>query len=106
MKKQLFVTILLFVAATQIFPVQGVRFWYNILQQEQQIDAPLAQIIEEEQLDELESKDKKVESSHSYFLEYGIFIAHLKSPNRVIVSLGQIIDRNEPILIPPPNQFT
>jgi hypothetical protein len=60
---------LLFVLATQVFPVDGIRFWSNLMQSNTQTSTHLVLAMEEEEVEEIQLKLKNVESNHSLYFE-------------------------------------
>ncbi len=107
MRKQFFASLFLLILALQVFPVQGFYFWKQLINGKAQTNVPIAQVLEEEEEDveSLAFKIKMAESSHSYFLEFSTLELVSKSPKWLALSLGNIMDRNDPILIPPPNEL-
>lgn len=95
--------ILTLVVATQVFPVDGFRFWSNLAQSNGQATSSTLLALEEEEVEEIQFKVKNMESNHSMYFETPM-ASMLTSPNYPIMRhLGIVIDRNSPILIPPPN---
>jgi len=105
MRKQFFATLFLLILSVQVFPVQGFEFWQDLIKGQSQENASMTQILDEEEVETLDFKIKKAESSHSFFFEFSSLSDPLQSPKWIIRSLGNIIDRNDPILIPPPNEL-
>ncbi len=103
MKKKLIGILLMMVVATQIFPVDGLRFWSQIMQSNDEISSSTMLTIEEEEVEEIQFKLKNVDSSKSYFYERLTVTALNQINYAIIAHLGSVIDRNDPILIPPPN---
>jgi hypothetical protein len=91
------------VVATQVFPVDGFRFWSNLVRSNTQATTATILAIEEEEVEEIQFKVKNMESNHSMYFESQIAstLSNLNYP--IITHLGAVIDRNNPILIPPPN---
>ena len=105
MRRQLFATLFIFIIGTQVFPVQGFQVWYNLLKLENTIESPTLQVIEEETLEENELKLKEPSISISNCYEIQSFLKYSNNRIRLVLSLGNISDRSDPVLIPPPNQF-
>lgn len=103
MKKRLIGILLTLVVATQIFPVEGLRFWSNLIQSNGQGSTATLLAFEEEEVEEIQFKVKNMESNHSMYFESEIASMILASNYPIITHLGTVIDRNNPILIPPPN---
>lgn len=94
---------LLLVLTTQVFPVAGLRFWSNLLQAEEQIASTSLLVIEEEEVEQVQFKLKQIESSHSLFLESQLGQLANAMRHKIVDHLGVVTDRNDPIIIPPPN---
>ena len=105
MRKQFFASLFLLILAVQIFPVQGFEFWHELIKGKSQANATMSQMLDEEEVETLAFKIKKAESSHSFFFEFTTLAAPLQSPKWFTLSLGNIMDRTDPILIPPPNEL-
>ena len=103
MKKRLIGIILTLVVATQVFPVDGFRFWSNLTQSNGQATSSTLLALEEEEVEEIQFKVKNMESNHSLYFESQIASMILVSNYPIITHLGTVIDRSNPILIPPPN---
>ena len=103
MKKKWIGILLLFVLSTQVFPVIGIKFWSNLIQGEAQISASTLLTVEEEEVEHIHFKLKNMESNHSMYLEGLIGLVSDQAKYSIVFHLGAVIDRNEPILIPPPN---
>jgi len=103
MKKRLIGILLTLVVATQIFPVEGLRFWVNLI--ETNGHTPTASLLdmEEEEVEEIQFKVKNLESNHSMYFESPTASLIIASNYPIITHLGSVIDRNNPILTPPPN---
>ncbi len=95
--------ILTLVVVTQVFPVDGFRFWSNIVQSNTQATTATILAIEEEELEEIQFKVKNMESNHSMYFESQMASMLLSTNYPIMIHLGAVIDRNNPILIPPPN---
>ncbi|MEY3539772.1 MAG: hypothetical protein RL188_1189 [Bacteroidota bacterium] len=95
---------LLFVLATQVFPVDGIRFWSNLMQSNTQTSTHLVLAMEEEEVEEIQLKLKNVESNHSLYFESQDGLLSSQAVHAIISKMGNAIDRNEPILVPPPKQ--
>jgi hypothetical protein len=59
--------------------------------------------LEEEEVEEIQFKVKNMESNHSMFFENQIASTLLSAKYPIMTHFGAVIDRNNPILIPPPN---
>lgn len=105
MKKRLIGILLLFILSTQVFPVDGLRFWSNIFHTNDQI-ASTNNILfcEEEEVDHVHFKLKNIESKHSLYFENQVGFLSNKAEHLIVSHMGKAIDRNFPILIPPPNE--
>jgi hypothetical protein len=103
MKKRIIGILLTLVVATQVFPVDGFRFWSNIVQSNTQATTASILALEEEEVEEIQFKVKNMESNHSMYFENQIAYMLLSAKYPIIAHLGAVIDRNNPILIPPPN---
>lgn len=95
--------ILTLVVATQVFPVDGIRFWSNLVQSKAQATTVIILALEEEEVEEIQFKIKNMESNHSMYFESQMASMLLSANYPIITHLGAVIDRNNPILIPPPN---
>jgi hypothetical protein len=103
MKKRIIGILLTLVVATQVFPVDGFRFWSNLVQSNTQSTAATILSLEEEEVEEIQFKVKNMESNHSMYFESQIASTLLSTNYPIMIHLGAVIDRNNPILIPPPN---
>ncbi len=103
MKKRIIGILLTLVVATQVFPVDGFRFWSNLVQSNTQATTSFILALEEEEVEEIQFKVKNMESNHSMYFENQIAYMLLSAKYPIIAHLGAVIDRNNPILIPPPN---
>ena len=103
MKKRIIGIILTLVVATQVFPVDGLRFWSNIVQSNDQAITATILALEEEEVEEIQFKVKNMESNHSMYFESQMASMLLSAKYPIFAHLGKVIDRNSPILIPPPN---
>ena len=103
MKKRIIGILLTLVVATQVFPVDGFRFWSNLAQSNTQATTASILALEEEEVEEIQFKVKNMESNHSMYFENQIASMLLSAKYPIIAHLGAVIDRNNPILIPPPN---
>ena len=103
MKKRIIGILLTLVVATQVFPVDGFRFWSNLVQSNTQATTASILALEEEEVEEIQFKVKNMESNHSMYFENQIASTLLSAKYPTIAHLGAVIDRNNPILIPPPN---
>jgi len=103
MKKRLIGILLTLVVATQIFPVEGLRFWVNLIETNGHSSTATLLALEEEEVEEIQLKVKNMESNHSMYFESQIASMIVASNYPIITHLGSVIDRNNPILIPPPN---
>ena len=103
MKKRIIGILLTLVVATQVFPVDGLRFWSNLLQSNDHSITATILALEEEEVEEIQYKVKNMESNHSMYFESQMASMLLSSKYPIFVHLGKVIDRNSPILIPPPN---
>ena len=103
MKKRIIGILLTLVVATQVFPVDGFRFWSNLVQSNTQATTASILALEEEEVEEIQFKVKNMESNHSMYFENQIASTLLSAKYPIIEHLGAVIDRNNPILIPPPN---
>lgn len=95
--------ILTLVVATQVFPVDGFRFWSNLVQSNAQSSTTNILALEEEEVEEIQFKVKNMESNHSMYFESQTASMLLAANYPIMTHLGAVIDRNSPILIPPPN---
>jgi len=103
MKKRIIGIILTLVVATQVFPVDGLRFWSNLVQSKAQATTASILALEEEEVEEIQFKVKNMESNHSMYFENQMASILLNANYPIMTHLGAVIDRNNPILIPPPN---
>jgi hypothetical protein len=103
MKKRIIGIILTLVVATQVFPVDGFRFWSNLVQSNAQSSTTNILALEEEEVEEIQFKVKNMESNHSMYFESQMASMLLSANYPIMTHLGAVIDRNNPILIPPPN---
>ena len=103
MKKRIIGILLTLVVATQVFPVDGFRFWSNLVQSNTQATTASILALEEEEVEEIQFKVKNMESNHSMYFENQIASMLLSAKYPIIAHLGAVIDRNNPIIIPPPN---
>lgn len=95
--------ILTLVVATQVFPVDGFRFWSNLVQSNAQSSTTNILALEEEEVEEIQFKVKNMESNHSMYFESQTASMLMSANYPIMTHLGAVIDRNSPILIPPPN---
>ena len=95
--------ILTLVVATQVFPVDGFRFWSNLVQSNAQSSTTNILALEEEEVEEIQFKIKNMESNHSMYFESQTASMLITANYPIMTHLGAVIDRNSPILIPPPN---
>lgn len=95
--------ILTLVVATQVFPVDGLRFWSNLVQSNTQASTTTLLALEEEEVEEIQFKVKNMESNHSMYFESQTASMLITDIYPIMTHLGAVIDRNSPILIPPPN---
>ena len=103
MKKRIIGILLTLVVATQVFPVDGLRFWFNIVQSNDHSITATILALEEEEVEEIQYKVKNMESNHSMYFESQMASMLLSANYPIMTHLGAVIDRNNPILIPPPN---
>lgn len=103
MKKRIIGILLTLVVATQVFPVDGFRFWSNLVQSKAQATTASILALEEEEVEEIQFKVKNMESNHSLYFESQMASTLLSTNYPIMTHLGAVIDRNSPILIPPPN---
>lgn len=103
MKKRLIGIILTLVIATQVFPVDGIRFWSNLMQSSDHNTTSVFLALEEEEVEEVQFKVKHIESNHSMFFESQMTAIINRSAYPIIAQLGNVIDRNNTIITPPPN---
>ena len=103
MKKRIIGILLTLVVATQVFPVDGLRFWSNLVQSNDHSITATILALEEEEVEEIQYKVKNMESNHSMYFESQMASMLLSAKYPIIAHLGNVIDRNSPILIPPPN---
>jgi hypothetical protein len=103
MKKRIIGIILTLVVATQVFPVDGFRFWSILVQSNAQSSTTNILALEEEEVEEIQFKVKNMESNHSMYFESQMASMLLSANYPIMTHLGAVIDRNNPILIPPPN---
>ena len=69
MKKRLIGILLTLVVATQVFPVEGFRFWSNLMQSNGHTTSATLMAMEEEEVEEIQFKVKNMESNHSMYFE-------------------------------------
>jgi hypothetical protein len=103
MKKRIIGILLTLVVATQVFPVDGFRFWSNLIQFNTQATTASILALEEEEVEEIQFKVKNMESNHSMYFENQMVSMLLSAKYPIMTHFGAVIDRNNPILIPPPN---
>jgi hypothetical protein len=103
MKKRIIGILLTLVIATQVFPVDGIRFWSNLVQSNTQSTTANMLALEEEEVEEIQFKVKNMESNHSMYFESQMASLLISNNFPIMTHLGAVIDRNSPILIPPPN---
>jgi hypothetical protein len=103
MKKRIIGILLTLVVATQVFPVDGFRFWSNLVQSNTQATTASILALEEEEVEEIQFKVKNIESSKAHFYDRFNDIALNQITYGIVAHLGCVIDRNDPIFIPPPN---
>jgi hypothetical protein len=103
MKKRIIGFLLTLVVATQVFPVDGFLFWSNLVQSKAQATTASILALEEEEVEEIQFKVKNMESNHSMYFESQMASMLLSASYHIMTHLGAVIDRNNPILIPPPN---
>jgi len=103
MKKRIIGILLTLVVATQVFPVDGFRFWSNLVQSNTQVTTASVLALEEEEVEEIQFKVKNMESNHSMYFENQIASTLLSAKYPIMTHFGVVIDRNNPIIIPPPN---
>ena len=103
MKKRIIGILLTLVVATQVFPVDGFRFWSNLVQSNTQATTASILALEEEEVEEIQFKVKNMESNHSMYFENQIASTLLSAKYPIMTHFGVVIDRNNPIIIPPPN---
>lgn len=103
MKKSLIGYFLLLVLASQVFPADGYQFWTKLIQGNAQTSTSALLALEEEEVEQIQFKLKHIESHHSLYLESQPGILSKQAVHSIISKMGKAIDRNEPILIPPPN---
>jgi hypothetical protein len=104
MQKKWIGCLLLLVLTTQVFPVDGIRFWSNLLQSNTQTSTAVLFTMEEEEVEEIQFKLKNVDSNHSLYFESQASLRSKQAVHAIVSKMGKAIDRNEPILVPPPNQ--
>lgn len=105
MRKRFFAILFIIIIGTQVFPYQGCQFWYNLIRYQNTIEAQLVQVIQEERFEEHVIKLKQPTTNFTYFSEFQALLTTTNNRIRVILSLGTLSDRADPLLIPPPNQF-
>ncbi len=105
MKKRIIGILLTLVVATQVFPVDGFRFWSNLVQSNTQVTTASVLALQEEEVEEIQFKVKNMESNHSMYFENQIASTLLSAKYPIMTHFGVVIDRNNPIIIPPPNTF-
>ncbi|MBP5999870.1 MAG: hypothetical protein KA534_05390 [Sediminibacterium sp.] len=103
MIKKLIGSLLLIVLTTQVFPVDGIQFWTKLIQGKAQISTTDLIALEEEEVEEIQFKLKNIESNHSLYFESQARILSDQAAHSIIATMGKAVDRNDPILIPPPN---
>lgn len=103
MKKRLIGVLLILVLSTQIFPVDGLRFWSQIMQSTDEISTSVLLTIEDEEVEQIQFKLKNIDSSKAHFYERVSNVSNAQAVYKIIAHIGEVIDRNDPILIPPPN---
>lgn len=104
MSQRVIAILFLFIIGTQVFPFQGFQFWYNLIKFEDTIEAPMVQVIQEERFEQHAIKLKQPSNSFTHNLQFQALLISTKNRIRVILSLGSLSDRSDPILIPPPNR--
>jgi hypothetical protein len=102
MKRRIIGIILTLVVATQVFPVDGLRFWSNITQSNDHATTVTMLALDEEEVEDIQFKVKNMESNHSMYFEGQMESMYLNTRYPFFAHLGSVIDRNSPILIPPP----
>jgi hypothetical protein len=103
MKKRIIGILLTLVVATQVFPVDGFRFWSNLVQSNTHATTASILALEEEEVEEIQFKVKNMESNHSMYFENQIASTLLSAKYPIMTHFGVVIDMNNPIIIPPPN---
>jgi hypothetical protein len=103
MKKRIIGILLTLVVATQVFPVDGFRFWSNVFQYKGEVTAVHLMTLGDEEVEEIQFKFKNIESSKAHFYDRFNYISLNQITYGIVAHLGKVIDRNSPILIPPPN---
>ncbi|MFM2258156.1 MAG: hypothetical protein RLZZ424_89 [Bacteroidota bacterium] len=103
MKKRIIGILLTLVVATQVFPVDGFRFWSNLVQSNIQVTTASVLALQEEEVEEIQFKVKNMESNHSMYFENQIASTLLSAKYPIMTHFGVVIDMNNPIIIPPPN---
>lgn len=103
MKKRLIGYVLLVVLTTQVFPVDGLRFWTKLIQGKAQNSTAALLALEEEEVEQIQFKLKNIESNHSLYFESQVRVLSDQAAHSIIATMGKAVDRNDPILTPPPN---
>lgn len=103
MQKKWIGCLLLLVLSTQVFPVDGIRFWSNLFESEDQVAATSLLAIEEEEVEQTQLTLKHIDSNQAHFYERLACLSNGQSVYNIVPQLGSVIDRNDPIFIPPPN---
>lgn len=103
MKKRLIGYLLTLIVAIQVFPVDGFRFWSQILESNEEVMSSNLLTVEEEELEDLHFKLKRIESNKTHFYDRQINVLISQVVYSMVFHIGDVIDRNDPILIPPPN---
>jgi hypothetical protein len=103
MKKRIIGILLTLVLATQVFPVDGFRFWSNVFQYKGEVTAVHLMTLGDEEVEEIQFKFKNIESSKAHFYDRFNYLSLNQITYGIVAHLGCVIDRNDPIFIPPPN---
>jgi hypothetical protein len=103
MKKRIIGILLTLVVATQVFPVDGFRFWSNLVQYKGEVTAVHLMTLGDEEVEEIQFKFKIIESSKAHFYDRFNYLSLNQITYGIVAHLGCVIDRNDPIFIPPPN---
>lgn len=103
MRKNWIGLFLLLIVSSQVFPVEGIRFWTRLIQSYEAISTASLQVVEEEEVEQIQFKLKNIESNQSHYFEGQNGIYSDQVAYAIICKMGETIDRNEPIHIPPPN---
>lgn len=106
MRKKALAIFFLLILSFQVFPIKGFQSLYNELVGASQEDSAFLQMTpEEEQVEEIGVKFANAENYHAHYFEMDVFLCFSGMSQQAILSIGETLDRNDPILIPPPNEL-